>query len=362
MFTCPNCRGALARAQNDFGIFWICGQCGGRAASLSVLRKAVRRESVDYAWAAARDRRGFSSRPCPTCARDMTEVAVEGGTMNLDVCRLCQFIWFDGGELESLPAAPVAVSRMAEPELPAEAREALAIHRVQQIAEQARMEDLSPDSGWKTVPAIFGFPVESDTAPLERLPWLTWSMAALIAIVSIWAFADLENVIQRFALVPAEMWRYGGLTLVTSFFLHAGILHLAGNLYFLLIFGDNVEDYVGRGKFLLLLLLATVAGDVLHSLFDPVSTRPCVGASGGISGLIAFYALQFPHARLGFLIRRYYRWIQIPAWGAFLLWLGLQFLGAYEQVAGFSNVSAFAHLGGAGVGFLFWLWLKWRAG
>ena len=87
------------------------------------------------------------------------------------------------------------------------------------------------------------------------------------------------------------------------------------------------------------------------------STAPSIGASGGISGIIAFYALEFPRARLGFLLRYYWRfgWIQIPVWAAFALWILLQFFGVYAQVAGFSNVSALAHLGGTAVGLFFWL-------
>jgi len=76
--------------------------------------------------------------------------------------------------------------------------------------------------------------------------------------------------------------------------------------------------------------------------------------------VIAFYALKFPHARLGFLFRYflYFRWIHIPAWGALVLWLLLQGVGAFQQVSGYSNVSSLAHLGGAAAGFL--VWLKWR--
>ena len=368
MFICPNCRGRLTRTQNELGVYWVCPECSGRAVSLAVLRKAVAAEFVYRVWSAARDGVGATGRRCPTCDQRMLEVAVSPAedSLKLDVCKRCQFVWFDPGELESAPPAPPQPRKADECEesrLPQEAREALAIYQAQQIGVQARAEDPSPDASWKTIPALFGLPVESETQPLQHVPWLTWSLAAVIAVVSIWAFSDLENIINHFGLVPAEVWRHGGVTPLTSFFLHGGIWHLAGNLYFLLIFGDNVEDWLGRWRFLLLLLLATLTGDALHVLGEPHSTTPCVGASGGISGLIALYALKFPHAKLGFLFRffwffSYFRWFQLPAWGAFCLWLVLQVWGAYEQLAGFSNVSALAHLGGVFVAFLFWL--KWR--
>src|SRR5437870_11119967 len=76
----------------------------------------------------------------------------------------------------------------------------------------------------------------------------------------------LEEMIHRFGLIPAQLWRYGGLTWISSFFLHGGFWHLISNLYFLLLVGDNVEDYLGRGRFVLLLTLATLGGDALHSM------------------------------------------------------------------------------------------------
>ena len=101
---------------------------------------------------------------------------------------------------------------------------------------------------------------------------------------------------------------------------------MLGNLYFLVLFGNHVEDYLGKTRFLLLILVSTVTGDLLHVMAQPNSTVPCVGASGGISGVIAFYALEFPRARLGFLLRYWWRfqWFQLPAWGAFVLWILLQ--------------------------------------
>jgi membrane associated rhomboid family serine protease len=220
------------------------------------------------------------------------------------------------------------------------------------------MDDVNapPDEGWKWIPAICGLPVEMDAEPLETHPILTWSLSAVIAAVSILAFFDLERVVDSFGLVPAEFWRYGGLTLLTSFLLHGGVWHLVSNLYFFLLLGDNVEDCIGRKKMALLLVAATVLGDVLHAVAEPRSTEPCVGASGGISGVLAFYALQFPRARIGFMWRFF--WMRIPAWGAFTLWMLLQGFGLIMQLSGFSNVSALAHLGGvaAGVG----LWFCWR--
>jgi membrane associated rhomboid family serine protease len=114
---------------------------------------------------------------------------------------------------------------------------------------------------------------------------------------------------------------------------------------------------------LALILAAAFAGDVLHVTLDPHSDVPAVGASGGISGVIVFYALQFPHAKLGVMFRYFYylfRWVTMSAFAALILWLALQIFGAFAQVGGFSRVSSLAHLGGAAVGFGLWLLYRWR--
>jgi len=127
---------------------------------------------------------------------------------------------------------------------------------------------------------------------------------------------------------------------------------LLGNLYFLVVFGDNTEDVLGKGRYLLLIAVATIAGDVAHILSDPGSTIPCVGASGGISGILAYYCLRFPNARVGIIF--WYRWFRIPVGVMFAVWVALQIITAMRQSAGISNVAGFAHLGGAAVGVLFW--------
>ena len=367
MFPCPNCSSDLSRAQNQLGVYWYCPRCTGRAVNLAVLRKAVAPEFVTGIWRTAHTSAGKPGRPCPSCGLAMLEVPAPSAeaTLRLDVCKRCQFVWFDPRELEAAPPAP---ARPAEPvpgtDLPQAAHEALALCEVKRLADQAQYDDDELTLDWKTLPGIFGLPVEADENALQRVPWLTWGLAAALLLTGLATLFAIENpaaIIEEFAFVPAHPFRLAGLTFVSSFFLHGGLLHLFGNVYFLLVFGDNVEDYLGRARFVLLLLAATVTGHVFHLLGDPRSDIPCIGASGGISGLIAFYALKFPHARLSVLLRvgfRPIRWIYFPAWVGFCAWVMIQCLGALQQTAGVTNVSALAHLGGATVGLL--LWLKWR--
>jgi len=355
MPACPNCAEPLNTIRQREGLFFHCPVCNGRAVTLPQIRRVAGDKFAANLLRQINANHYFGDRSCPFCMRRMRLFHSPEPPLELDACKTCGVVWFDPQEFETVPEG------MAESPDAARLRgiEAEATWRLEQMKERGLTND-APDETWKAIPAFFGFPVESETDALSIRPWLTWSLALLIAALSIWAFFNLEAAVQSFGFIPAEAWRCGGLTFLTSFFLHGGVLHLVGNLYFFLIFGDNVEDYVGRWRYLLLIVVATVVGDVVHLLAEPASRIPCIGASGGISGVIVFYALQFPRARLGFLFRYYWRfhWVQMPAWFALLLWLLLQSVTVMMQLSGFSNVAATAHLGGAAAGFLFWL--VWR--
>ena len=359
MFICPNCSMALRKMDAAPGVYWQCPSCSGRSATISLLRRNIVPEAVNELWQTARATSYSGGKKCPACDGLMSEVRArtKSGTERLDVCTVCQFVWFDAAEFESLPSIPKPTS--TERQLPQEAREKLALMELDGIRRAMHEDpfaDSAPDSWWQWIPGLLGMPVEHNAEPVERLPLVTWGLALLATVVSLLAFLDLRAAVDTLGLVPANLTRYGGATFVTSFLLHGGALHLLGNMYFFLVFGDNVEDWLGKWRFFLLIVCSALAGDVAHILGDPHSSLPLVGASAGISGVMAFYALKFPHVKLGFLFRTFYliRWVSAPAYMMFIFWLLLQMLGVYTQLAGFSNVSALGHLGGASIGFIFW--------
>ncbi|MDW8290616.1 MAG: rhomboid family intramembrane serine protease [Armatimonadota bacterium] len=356
---CPRCQEPLTRYRAQAGLVWQCQRCGGRAVALSVLRKAVEPGLVRSLWVAATQGGVPSPLPCPSCRLPMKQApSVAHVPAAIDVCERCQFVWTDAGELELMPPAPPE-AKPQEPELPPEAKEALALAKVEALSERARRlrhpADDIPDNAFQAALAILGLPVEEENF-LQRLPWATWLTAFTVVAISLMAFVDMERALRQLALIPAEWWRYGGLTLFTSFFVHGSLFHLVTNLYFLVVFGDNVEDFLGHGRFVVLLVLATLGGDALHILLEPRSDVPCIGASGGISGLVAFYALCFPHAR--FIMAYRGGFFSLSAWQLALLWAVIQVIGAFQQVAGVTDFSALAHLGGAATGAV--CWLLWR--
>jgi membrane associated rhomboid family serine protease/Zn-finger nucleic acid-binding protein len=331
----------------------------------------VERETVNALWQEAKSGACPRHRECPACDAQMFEVPlpIEQGALPIDVCTRCHIVWFDPHEYAVLPKLEVGADE-DEP-LPMAARQALAETRVRLHRETAASEDwgeIIPDEGWKTIPGVLGMPVEMDAPPLRSAAWTTWSLAIVIIAISVLGFMDLENAVENFGLIPAAAGRLYGLTYLSSFFLHGGIMHLLGNLYFFIVFGDNVEDFLGRGRYIGLILLATLAGDVAHILGDPRSEIPCIGASGGISGIMAFYAFRFPRAKIGIMYRGwvYLRWMRFPAWVMFLFWVLLQGIGVTQQLAGLTSVSSLAHLGGAAVGVGFWAAsrgpVNWRYG
>jgi membrane associated rhomboid family serine protease/Zn-finger nucleic acid-binding protein len=361
-FFCPRCKVPLKEVCTSGGVFYGCDVCGGRAVTIELLRKRFTPESINPLWLHAMRGEGRVGLPCPSCRQPMIGVALsDKAEISVDVCQRCHFIWFDAHEVDTLvPRQPEPVP----PELPQKAREMLAIAEVERLAKQAEgpeLDSAAPDESWKQIAAFLGMPVEFDAPEEQRRPWATVLLSAAIICTSLVAFLNLRVVVQRFGLIPAEATRLDGLTFVTSFFLHAGIIHLAGNMYFLLAFGHAVENFLRPLRYLALITLAALIGDLAHIVLDPRSQIPCIGASGGIAGVITFYALNFPRMRLAFLMRWgfvWFRWIRLPAWFVFVLWILFQIIGTLEQKAGMSSVSSAAHLGGAAVGIL--AWLVWR--
>lgn len=364
MFPCPSCHSGLSRVKTATGFIYCCPACDGRSVAVPVLRRDCANSFVKDLLIAIHQDSTPATRPCPFCARLMktVSVATPHGPLTLDYCGLCNQVWFDPQEYQSVPQ-PTPDSEELSPEL----REALAIYKLKSENEfqlQLPIDEEPADSIWQYLPAAFGLPVELNDEPVTQKPWLTWGLSAAMAFlfVVLYSADALHDSIDEFGFIPNLWYRQAGLTMLTSFFLHAGILHIACNLYFFMVFADNVEDHLGRGKFLLLLGASQLAGLLLHAVADPRPGIPLVGASGAIAGVLAYYALIFPQARVGLFVgyRWVFRWCRISAIWALVLYVGMQLLGACVQRQGVGSVSSFGHLGGLSVGLIAGLWERRR--
>lgn len=196
-----------------------------------------------------------------------------------------------------------------------------------------------------------------DENPTSRFSWMTVSIIALNCLIFFYQYLSpqgLQHFVLRMGAIPYE-FSHGGvvsgldrlpapLTLLTSMFLHGGFFHLAGNMLYLWIFGNNIEDFLGSFRFVLFYLLSGLAAGLTQVALTPNSQMPMIGASGAIAGVLGAYLLLYPGARVMtfvFLII-YIRIIPIPA--AFVL--GLWFVGQVLNIGLGGGVAWFAHIGG----------------
>jgi membrane associated rhomboid family serine protease len=211
------------------------------------------------------------------------------------------------------------------------------------------------------------FPIR-DHNPSGRTPYVTIALIVINILVFLSYFLSLsEPQLNSFfftwGLVPARiLFGDGYETFLTSMFLHGGWLHLGGNMLFLWIYGDNLEEEFGHVGFLAFYLAAGLAAAGLQTLADVDSRIPMVGASGAIAGVMGGYLLLFPRAKVDvlFIFIIFFRIFAIPAWIVLGLWFGLQIFGGLNTPVEAGGVAHWAHAGGFIAGLVLTLpaWLR----
>jgi membrane associated rhomboid family serine protease len=202
-----------------------------------------------------------------------------------------------------------------------------------------------------------------DDQPRFSVPYLTYFLIALNLLIFFGEAGlsptNLQTVIHQFGLVPVHVTRLiigDGranpigtlLPILTSMFLHASWSHVIGNMWFLWIFGDNIEDYLGHFKYLVFYLLSGAAAALTQVALTPTSRIPTVGASGAIAGVLGAYFLLYPRARV---LTWFVAFFHVPAWLILGYWFVMQFLSgatslAYATDVNRGGVAVWAHVGG----------------
>lgn len=221
-----------------------------------------------------------------------------------------------------------------------------------------------------------------DDVPAQRVPYVNYAIIVLCALAFLGQLqsANDEDSVREFGMIPLRVTHPdqksativgrdergqvlqeeinlessvpGWMTLLTSMFLHGGWMHLIGNMWFLYIFGDNIEDRYGHIPYLLMYLLCGLAAGVLHIVSAPDSAVPTVGASGAIAGIMGAYLLLYPRARvmalvpLGFIMRI----MPVPAVLFLGFWFLIQVVSGIAEHPGMGGVAWWAHVGGFGAG------------
>ncbi|MEW6141198.1 MAG: rhomboid family intramembrane serine protease [Thermodesulfobacteriota bacterium] len=216
-----------------------------------------------------------------------------------------------------------------------------------------------------------------DSTPSGTVPIATIGLIAINSVVWLYEVSlgpELNRFVFEYGLIPLRfvtagryeggVWSNAIVPLMSSMFMHGGWMHVIGNMWFLWIFGDNIEDRLGHVKFILFYILCGIGAAILHIVFDPASKLPMVGASGAISGVLGAYLISYPRARVLtlFIIFVLIRFVEIPAYVFLIFWFFFQLLagtaqyGAGQEVGG---VAYWAHMGGFVVGIaLLWIFPK----
>lgn len=209
-----------------------------------------------------------------------------------------------------------------------------------------------------------------DENPSQSLPVIT--VLLILANLSVFIYQHFfipehaETLYHRLGFVPYGFFHFLGtdpagrmpvlLTPVTAMFLHGGWLHLLSNMLYLWIFGDNVEDVLGHGRYLVFYLLSGIAATLIHGFVDMDSQIPMLGASGAIAGVLGAYLFLFPGARIRtlFIIVIIIRIVRIPAILLLGYWIAIQVLSGFSELGGRTGagIAWFAHIGGFAAGLI----------
>lgn len=208
-----------------------------------------------------------------------------------------------------------------------------------------------------------------DTAPSATFPLTSIILIVLNTLVWFYELSfgeQMETFASNYGVVPFQVlhysqfeggfWRNAIIPLFSSLFMHGGWLHLIGNMWFLWIFGDNIEDGLGHWRFLIFYLLCGIGAAMIQVAADPLSKIPIIGASGAISGVLGAYFVNFPHARISTLLIIFVliRFVELPAFLFLIIWFVFQFVSGASQWGAQheGGIAYWAHMGGFAVGIL----------
>jgi membrane associated rhomboid family serine protease len=206
-----------------------------------------------------------------------------------------------------------------------------------------------------------------DTIPSRTKPFVNYSLiivTCLMFIVQINAGIRQNYLVDSYAFIPKELTLLlsGDLysfkpfeRMFTSIFLHGGLFHLVGNMLYLYIFGDNVEDKLGHFKYFIFYIMSGFVAAFFHYIFNPISSIPTLGASGAVAGVMGAYFVFFPKSRVLTLVPIFifFQIIEIPAFFFLLFWFFMQLMyGSASLYGGIQNIAWWAHIGGFVFGLL----------
>ena len=285
---CPRCTFTLASHSYADVPVRVCPRCRGVLLDPGEPARLLGPHTEVGAWQTLPDVRplGDTRLLCPHGHGRLAgfRIAGDGVSVEVDACPTCRALWLDHGEALQLKRAAVAAG-------PRQGDDVAAVPGKRGIA-------------WYLFQLFSGLPVE-EYHPVHRIPWVVWSLILLCGVGFAVEVArpqqEIRALIELWGVVPVRLLQ-NPITLLTHMFLHGGVAHLVGNLWFLYVFGDNVEDRIGHWRFLLLYLASGVVGALLQTIPHLDSAIPAIGASGAIAGVMGAYLVLFPGAKVWVVI------------------------------------------------------------
>lgn len=342
---CPRCSAALVQARSGAVVVDACPVCHGAfyehgEASKGLDPDAELRALLSAGTATLKSKTGLL---CPRGHGPLTAYVCRSpdvhraASVEIDTCNQCRGIWLDNGEAQTL----------------------------KQIAGQSG--DTKSGLGWHLLQLFSGIPLEV-YHPVQRRPVMVWLLiAACVGMFGYELFLasrnQLEWAIQNWGLVPNDLihGRHLG-SIVSHMFMHGGFGHIFGNLVYLYVFGDNIEDKIGRIKFLVLYFVCGLFAALGQFLSAIHSTIPMVGASGAIAGILGAYLVLFPRVRIyaTLLVFRF----KVSAWLYLGFWIATNLLmgsaAALDGAESAHGTAWWAHIGGFAAGALWALVMRRR--
>lgn len=216
-----------------------------------------------------------------------------------------------------------------------------------------------------------------DNIPSRRFPVMNAVLIGINVILFLYevslAVPEREAFLRVYGMIPRQVTGFFAMeavsladfgSVVTAMFLHGSWMHIIGNMLFLWVFGDNVEDIVGSWRYLLLYLLAGAVGNLAHVITNPASALPTIGASGAVAGILGAYLINFAHARVVTIIPLgIFLWtVELPALFFLLFWFVIQLISGFASlgVESVGGVAWWAHIGGFLAGVLLVRYLRER--
>jgi membrane associated rhomboid family serine protease len=346
---CPVCASGMSQVQYGTGVYHLCDTHGvwTNLKFFSRFKSAhwIGREIVS----SRKHLVTASDKPlsCPACHHTMVVTALaKPAQLQIDQCLYCNGVWFDTGEMNRIPDKEELEEEFPEVETnrssPVEGKELM----------QWPSQHAGPGPTGFHPLMILGLPVEENDGKAPAFPIATSLIILACIAMTIRAFRE-PGYMTAGAYLPKEPFRFHGVTLLTSVFLHANVWHLIGNAYFLFLAGDNVEELEGPVFLFSLFLISALAGSFAYSFGGGI--EPSIGASGGVAGVLAYYAFTFPKNRIKLGYFSFYRFFAftMTAPQALGLFIALQIFGGWKQLGGFGgHTNYLAHLGGLAVGLL----------